>query len=99
MFLLQPADGGAGGEGGEAGEGAEPEEEVIYKYIPPTPKDWVSLGSEKEIAEESLVEHRVKVTETTYTDSSNSTQKYCCYLYCCYIGYSSVIITFSLVFY
>ena len=37
---------------------AEPEEVIIYKYIPPEPKDWISFGSEKEIAEESLVTNR-----------------------------------------
>ena len=46
---------------GEEGEGAEPEEEVVYKYIPPEPKEWVSQGSEKEILEESVMESRGKV--------------------------------------
>ena len=41
---------------GEEGEGAEPEEEVVYKYVPPEPKEWVSQGSEKEILEESVME-------------------------------------------
>lgn len=46
-------------EGKEGEEGAgEPEEEVVYKYIPPEPKDWISLGSEKEITEENVVEFR-----------------------------------------
>ena len=34
---------------------------MIYKYIPPTPKDWVHLGSDREIQEESLKENRPKV--------------------------------------
>ena len=46
---------------GEEGEGAEPEEEVVYKYIPPEPKEWVSQGSEKEILEENVMETRGKV--------------------------------------
>ena len=46
---------------GEEGEGAEPEEEVVYKYVPPEPKEWVSQGSEKEILEESVMESRGKV--------------------------------------
>ena len=60
--VLQPDTGAGGEEGGEGGTG-EPEEEVVYKYIPPIAKDWVSQGSEKEIAEESLVEHRPKVNK------------------------------------
>ena len=46
---------------GEEGEGAEAEEEVVYRYIPPEPKEWVSQGSEKEIAEENVMETRGKV--------------------------------------
>ncbi|KAK3092104.1 hypothetical protein FSP39_025223 [Pinctada imbricata] len=54
--LLNP-----GGEDGEGGEGAEPEDEIVYKYIPPEPKEWVSQGSEKEIKEESVVENRRRI--------------------------------------
>ncbi|XP_033738311.1 WD repeat-containing protein 63-like isoform X3 [Pecten maximus] len=50
---------GPEGEGGEAG--AAKEEEVVYKYIPPESKDWVSLGSEKEIKEENVVENRRRI--------------------------------------
>lgn len=35
----------------------------MYTYIPPEPKDWVSLGSEKEIKEESVTENRRRVSE------------------------------------
>jgi hypothetical protein len=60
--LLQPRgkDAGEGGEGGEEGEGgaAAEEENVVYTYVPPVPKDWVHLGSEKEIEEESLRDNR-----------------------------------------
>ena len=58
MCLLQPPE---EQKEGEEGEGAAAEEEVIYKYIPPEPKEWVSQGSEKEIAEENVVETRGKV--------------------------------------
>lgn len=34
----------------------------MYTYIPPEPKDWVSLGSEKEIKEESVTENRRRVS-------------------------------------
>ena len=37
---------------------AEPEEVIIYKYIPPEPKEWVSYGSEREIEEASLKPNR-----------------------------------------
>lgn len=48
---------------GEEAEGAEgeAEEEIVYKYVPPEPKDWVSLGSEKEIKEENVVENRTRI--------------------------------------
>ncbi|XP_077981205.1 dynein axonemal intermediate chain 3-like [Glandiceps talaboti] len=47
----------------EEGEGeAEPEEEVIYRYIPPEPKEWISLGSEFEVEEEKVVENRERAT-------------------------------------
>ncbi|XP_076440866.1 dynein axonemal intermediate chain 3-like isoform X2 [Babylonia areolata] len=46
---------------GEEGEAAQPEEEVVYHYIPPEPKEWVSQGSEAEIAEENVVDTRGKV--------------------------------------
>ena len=52
--------------GGDGEEGAEEEgegEEVVYKYIPPVSKEWVSQGSEREIEEESLIEHRPRVSE------------------------------------
>lgn len=48
------------GKEGVEGEG-EAEEEVVYKYIPPEPKDWISQGSEKEIAAENVVEARMHV--------------------------------------
>jgi len=34
----------------------EEEEEVMQVYVPPLSKEWVSLGSEKEVNEESIVE-------------------------------------------
>ena len=43
----------------------EEEEEVVYSYIPPEPKEWVSQGSEKEIAEENVVDKRGKVRINT----------------------------------
>lgn len=33
-----------------------------YVYVPPTPKDWISQGSEKEVEEENVVEIREKVS-------------------------------------
>ncbi|KAL8583506.1 hypothetical protein ACOMHN_056316 [Nucella lapillus] len=42
-------------------EEEEEEEEVVYRYSPPEPKDWVSQGSEKEIAEENVVDTRGKL--------------------------------------
>ncbi|GFS17212.1 WD repeat-containing protein 63 [Elysia marginata] len=50
-------------EEGEAGEEGEEEEEddTVYMYIPPEPKDWVSLGSEKEIDESTVKETRRKL--------------------------------------
>lgn len=55
MSYLQPGGDEADAEGGEA------EEEIIYTYIPPEPKEWVSQGSEKEIKEENVVENRRRV--------------------------------------
>ena len=40
----------------------EEEEVIVYRYVPPEPKKWVSLGSEVEIEEESVVESRPKVS-------------------------------------
>ncbi|KAK3590717.1 hypothetical protein CHS0354_012290 [Potamilus streckersoni] len=48
-------------EGEEEGQEMVEEEQVVYKYIPPEPKDWVSHGSEKEITEESVIETRRKI--------------------------------------
>lgn len=48
-------------QGPDGGEGAGQEEEIVYTYIPPEPKDWVSLGSEKEIKEESVTENRRRI--------------------------------------
>ena len=39
----------------------EEAEEVVYEYVPPIPKDWISLGSERDIEEESLIENRKRV--------------------------------------
>ena len=36
---------------------------MIYRYVPPEPKEWVSLGSEVEIEEEAIVESREKVRD------------------------------------
>ena len=58
MLLLQPPD---EEKEGEAGEKMAEEETVIYKYIPPESKDWVSRGSEKEITEESVIQMRRRV--------------------------------------
>nr|KAG5698305.1 hypothetical protein BaRGS_017007 [Batillaria attramentaria] len=55
-LILNPPQEGTEGEG----SGAE-EEEVVYKYIPPEPKEWVSQGSEKEITEENVVATRGRV--------------------------------------
>lgn len=41
--------------------GASPVEEIVYKYTPPESKEWVSLGSDKEIKEESVVDSRRRV--------------------------------------
>ncbi|XP_070562697.1 dynein axonemal intermediate chain 3-like isoform X2 [Ptychodera flava] len=49
----------------EEGEGeAEPEEEIIYRYIPPEPKEWVSQGSQFEVDEEKVEEQRERVKFT-----------------------------------
>ena len=58
-------------EGEGEGVAGEPEEEIIYKYIPPEPKDWVHLGSTKEIEEEALKENRPRVGTCS------------CFLACC----------------
>ncbi|XP_002740173.1 dynein axonemal intermediate chain 3-like [Saccoglossus kowalevskii] len=51
----------------EEGEGdTEPEEEVVYKYIPPEPKEWISQGSEVEVEEENVVVAR-KTSKFTVT--------------------------------
>lgn len=71
IFICQPAavkegeEGGEGGEEGEGGEGGiiEEEDTTVYRYIPPEAKEWISLGSEKEIEEEAVVETRDKVRE------------------------------------
>ena len=39
----------------------EEAEEVYVPYAPPVAKEWLSFGSEKEIKEEIIVEHRAKV--------------------------------------
>ncbi|ESP02449.1 hypothetical protein LOTGIDRAFT_199692 [Lottia gigantea] len=49
---------GADTEGGLEEEDLEP---VIYKYIPPEAKPWISFGSEVEIYEETVKENREKV--------------------------------------
>lgn len=54
---LNPPDEEREGEGAETAE----EETIVYKYIPPEPKDWVSHGSEKEIQEESVKEMRRRI--------------------------------------
>lgn len=58
---------GVEGEGGvvvEGGEGGEPEDNTVYRYVPPEPKDWISLGSEVEIEDETVTEARPKLTFT-----------------------------------
>ncbi|XP_030851872.1 WD repeat-containing protein 63 isoform X1 [Strongylocentrotus purpuratus] len=59
-------EGEEGGEEGEGGEGGVIEEEdtTVYRYIPPEAKEWISLGSEKEIEEEAVVETRDKLSFT-----------------------------------
>lgn len=49
------------------------EEEVQYVYVPPTPKDWISQGSEKEVEEENVVEIREKVSMIIPRQDNNST--------------------------
>lgn len=63
LFWMQPVveqaeDGSPKGEEGEAVEEIDP---VVYQYVPPEPKEWVSLGSEKEIEESSWKETEQKV--------------------------------------
>ena len=60
-------------EGEEAAEEEAEGEEVVYKYIPPVSKEWVSQGSEREIEEESLIEHRQRVKHS-YAEYSDSNQ-------------------------
>ena len=67
MYKIQPpveAVEGVEGEGGvvmEGGEGGEPEDNTVYRYVPPEPKEWISLGSEVEIEDETVTEARPKV--------------------------------------
>ena len=42
-------------------EEEEEEDDVIQQYVPPVAKDWLSFGSEKEIEDEAVVEHRKSV--------------------------------------
>jgi hypothetical protein len=58
-FTLQPP--GQEGEEGEGGAQGEEEDTTVYKYVPPESKEWVSLGSQKEIKEESVTEMRRRV--------------------------------------
>ena len=55
---------------GEEGEEipAEEEEEVIHKYEPPVPKEWVSMGSEEAVADESLKQNRTLVSTLPHHD-------------------------------
>ena len=46
---------------GEEGEQVAEEETIVYKYVPPEAKEWKSLGSEKEILEESVKDMRRRV--------------------------------------
>ncbi|XP_067929011.1 dynein axonemal intermediate chain 3-like [Watersipora subatra] len=46
------------------GEEEEELENVVYTYVPPVPKDWVSQGSEKEVKEESLVTNRPLISQS-----------------------------------
>ena len=47
---------------GETGrEEKSPAPKVIYRYIPPVSKPWVSMGSEKEIEEETVSNERIQV--------------------------------------
>lgn len=54
------------GEEGEEGVAVEAEEDVVYTYIPPEAKAWVSQGSEKEIKEEDVSETRRRVRSYSY---------------------------------
>ncbi len=38
-----------------------PVPKVIYRYIPPVAKPWVSMGSEAEILEETVTDERPRV--------------------------------------
>ncbi|XP_060606254.1 dynein axonemal intermediate chain 3-like [Ruditapes philippinarum] len=58
-LLLNPP--GQEGEEGEGGAQGEEEDTTVYKYVPPESKEWVSLGSQKEIKEESVTEMRRRV--------------------------------------
>ncbi|KAF6028504.1 WDR63 [Bugula neritina] len=46
------------------GEEEEEGEQVVYKYVPPVPKDWVTQGSENEVKEESLVTNRPLISQS-----------------------------------
>lgn len=52
VFVLQPPE-------------SEPEEDFEDEIKTPEPKEWISLGSEKEIDEESVKETRAKVLQNT----------------------------------
>ena len=45
----------------QAEEEVEEEDDTIYTYMPPVAKDWIPLGSEKEIEEEAWKPTRTKV--------------------------------------
>ena len=67
---------------GEEGDeiAAEEEEEIIHKYEPPVPKDWVSMGSEEAVADESLTQNRTLVStlhHRGYTSSLDPTSSGC----------------------
>lgn len=66
FYCFQPPK-AEGEEGGELGEDGEEAEAVIYKYIPPEPKEWVSQGSEKEIDEGQVVVTRGQVSKLHYS--------------------------------
>jgi hypothetical protein len=36
-------------------------EDAFIPYVPPVAKEWLTFGSEKEIDEETITEHRKKV--------------------------------------
>lgn len=71
MSLIQPvveqaADGSPSGDGdGEGGAGEEEIDPMVYQYVPPEPKEWISLGSEQEIEDSSWGETEKKVSHKT----------------------------------